>query len=72
MKLFDRSTEIESIEILYKNGKHYSIWLPKEVNVALKLLVEEDEEGDYTEDELNCTFDIHGTALWDNINTVEE
>lgn len=72
MKLFDRSKEIESIEILYKNGKHYSIWLPKEVNVALKLLVEEDEDGNYTEDELNCTFDIHGTALWDNINTVEE
>ena len=72
MKLFDRSTEIESIEVLYKNGKHYSIWLPKEVNIALKLLVEEDEDGDYTEDELNCTFDIHGTALWDNINTVEE
>lgn len=72
MKLFDRSKEIESIEVLYKNGKRYSIWLPKEVNIALKLLVEEDEDGDYTEDELNCTFDIHGTALWDNINTVEE
>ena len=58
MKLFDRSKEIESIEVLYKNGKRYSIWLPKEVNIALKLLVEEDEDGDYTEDELNCTFDI--------------
>ena len=72
MKLFDRTTEIESIDIRYKNGKCYSLWLPKEVNIALKLLVEEDEDGDYTEDELNCTFDIHGTALWDNINTVEE
>jgi len=72
MKLFDRSKEIESIEVLYKNGKRYSIWLPKEVNIALKLLVEEDEDGDYTEDELNCTFDIHGTAIWDNINTIEE
>ena len=51
MKLFDRSTEIESI--------------------ALKLLVEEDEEGEYTEDELTCTFDIHGNAIWDNINTIE-
>lgn len=77
MKLFDRSTEIESIDILYKNGKRYSIWIPKEVNIALKLLVEEDEEE--TEDEtfvqkdesLICTFDIHGTALWDNINTIE-
>ena len=72
MKLFDRSTEIESITILYKNGKRYSIWLPKEVNIALKLRVDEDEEGDYTEDELNCSFNIYGTALWDNINTVED
>lgn len=71
MKLFDRTTEIESIDIRYKNGKCYSLWLPKEVNIALKLLVEEDEDGDYTEDGLTCTFDIHGTALWDNINTVE-
>ena len=38
MKLFDRSTEIESIDIQYKNGKRYSIWLPQEVNIALKLL----------------------------------
>ena len=52
MKLCDRSTEIESIDIQYKNGKRYSIWLPQEVNIALKLLVEEDEEGEYTEDEL--------------------
>ena len=72
MKLFDRSTEIESIDIQYKNGKRYSIWLPQEVNIALKLLVEEDEEGEYTEDELTCTFDIHGNAKWDNVNTIEE
>ena len=71
MKLFDRSTEIESIDIQYKNGKRYSIWLPQEVNIALKLLVEDDEEGEYTEDELTCTFDIHGNAIWDNINTIE-
>jgi len=79
MKLFDRSTEIESIDILYKNGKRYSIWVPKEVNIALKLLVEEDEEEeedeevfDREDESLICTFDIHGTALWDNINTIEE
>lgn len=72
MKLFDRSTEIESIDIHYKNGKRYSIWLPQEVNIALKLLVEEDEDGEYTEDELTCTFDIHGNAKWDNVNTIEE
>ena len=46
MKLFDRSTEIESIDIQYKNGKRNSIWLPQEVNIALKLLVEEDEDGE--------------------------
>lgn len=72
MKLFDRSTEIESIDILYKNGKRYSIWLPKEVNIALKLLVEEDEDGEYTEDELTCSFNIQGNAMWDNVNTIEE
>ena len=72
MKLFDRSTEIESIDIVYKNGKRYSIWLPKEVNFALKLLVEEDEEEEtYSEDDLNCTIDIHCTAKWDNINIIE-
>lgn len=71
MKLFDRSTEIESIDIQYKNGKRYSIWLPKEVNLALKLLVEEDEEGEYTDEDLTCTFDIHGSAKWNNINTTE-
>lgn len=72
MKLFDRSTEIESIDIKYKNGKRYSIWLPKEVHIALKLLVEEDEEGEYIGDEFTCTFDIHGNAKWDNVNTIEE
>ncbi len=71
MKLFDRSTEIESIDILYKNGRRYTIWLPKEVNIALKLMMEEDEDGDYTEDELKCTFDIRGNALWDNVNRAE-
>ena len=71
MKLFDRSTEIESIDILYKNGRRYTIWLPKEVNIALKLVMEEDEDGDYTEDELKCTFDIQGNALWDNVNTAD-
>lgn len=74
MKLFDRSTEIESIDVHYKNGKRYSIWLPKEVNIALKLVVEEDEDEEieeHSENGLLCTFDIHGNALWDNINTIE-
>lgn len=73
MKLFDRSTEVESIDIKYKNGKRYSIWVPKEVNMALKLVVDEDEEvEEYDEGGLLCAFDIHGQALWDNINTIEE
>ena len=73
MKLFDRSTEIESIDIKYKNGKRYSIWVPKEVNMALKLVVDEDEEvEERDEGGLLCAFDIHGQALWDNINTIEE
>lgn len=73
MKLFDRSTEIESIDIKYKNGKRYSIWVPKEVNMALKLVVDEDEEvEEHDEGGLLCAFDIHGQALWDNINTIEE
>jgi hypothetical protein len=73
MKLFDRSTEVESIDIKYKNGKRYSIWIPKEVNIALKLVVDEDEEvEEHDEDGLLCAFDIHGQALWDNINTIEE
>ena len=71
MKIFDKTTEIESIEVIYRNGKHYSIWKPREVDIALKLHLSEDEDGDYTEDDLNCTFDLHGVAKWDNINTVE-
>ena len=71
MKLFDRSKEIETIEIVYKNGKRYSFWLPKQVDIALKLQIDEDEDGDYTEEDLNCTFEIHGVAKWDNINTIE-
>ena len=74
MKLFDRSTEVESIDIVYKNGKRYSIWLPKAVNLALKLVVEEEDEEIETHEEggLLCAFDIQGQALWDNINTIEE
>lgn len=72
MKLFDRSTEVESIEINYVNGRRYSIWLPKEVHTAIKLIISEDEDGDYTEDDLSCTVDIHCTAKWDNINMIEE
>jgi len=73
MKLFDKSKEIETIDIIYKNGKRYSIWLPKEVDIALKLLVEEDDdETIYNEDNLTCTFDIHGQAKWDNVNMIEE
>ena len=74
MKLFDKSTEIESIDILYKNGKRYSIWLPKEVNIALKLHVteDEDEEEAYNENDMTCLFDIHGQAKWDNVNMIEE
>ena len=69
--LIPSNLNLSYIDIQYKNGKRYSIWLPQEVNIALKLLVEEDEEGEYTEDELTCTFDIHGNAIWDNINTIE-
>ena len=73
MKLFDKSKEIETIDIIYKNGRRYSIWLPKEVDIALKLLVEEDEDEEmvYNENNLICTFDIHGQAKWDNVNVIE-
>jgi len=71
MKLFDNNREVESIEIKYKNGKSYAIWLPKEVEVALKLLVDEDEDGNYTEDDLSCEFNIHCNAKWDNVNMIE-
>ena len=71
MKLFDKSTEVESINITYKNGQSYAIWLPKEVDVALKLLVDEDEEGDYDPNNLDCELTIRGIAKWDNINIAE-
>lgn len=72
MKLFDRSTEVESIEINYMNGKRYSIWLPKEVHLSLKLEMDEDENGNHTQNDLNCEVNIHCSALWDNINTIED
>ena len=73
MKLFDKSTEVESINVVYKNGKQYSIWLPKNVDIAIKILVEDEEEDiAFESDKLGCMVDIHCTAEWDNVNIVEE
>ena len=76
MKLFDKNAEIESIEIKYTNGKSYYIGAPKNINLILKLIVDEEEGEDaeelYSSKKLQCEVNLFCTALWDNVNLLEE
>jgi len=67
MKLIETNKEIESIEILGKDGETLSIWIPNDVEVMFSgIELDEETKG------ASCEVSIHCKAKIENINVIQE
>ena len=67
MKIIQNNKEIESIEIIGKDGEALSIWIPENVEVAFEGIVLEEDEN-----QIDCEVSIHCKAKIENINIIQE
>ena len=67
MKVIQTNKEVESIEIVGKDGENLSIWLPTDLEVAFEGIELNEDNNNIT-----CEISIHCKALVENVNVIQE